>query len=432
MVDELHRNPEFDWEKGREIKEAVDQQGDLKQQVEELSRRIDDLVEQLDKHDLTTLETLEKYQELQNLIAEIATPELMEAMDRLREAMDSQDPDKVRQALEEFDIGSQEFLERIERSISIFKQLQLERKMDELTRLTEELLHQQEDILERMDDLTDEELADRASALVNPMNAINENMKETAKLAELAGEATLAAQLDSLSKLSAERDISGGMRRAAESFAQHVKPEGRASGEQVARDLAELSSGLRQSSSDLKERRKAQLAHELRRITEELLYVSRSQEELSSESSRIETRSPRYRNLAGRQEDVRLALQGVISRLFELSRETFFITPDLGASLGKAIDELDRALVGFSDRTPRSVVSPQQKALGEINRSALKILNILAKLESASSSTGYEEMIEQLSQMAQSQQCLNDQSMMMPGGEGQQMMPGGEQLARMA
>ncbi|MDP8240833.1 MAG: hypothetical protein P9X24_17230 [Candidatus Hatepunaea meridiana] len=432
IVEELRRNPDVDWEKRREMDAALEQQQDIEQQVEELSKRIDDLVEKLEKHDLITAETLEKYQELQNLIAEIASPELKAAMEKLKEAMAAQDPEKVREALEDFDLTREEYLERIERSLSILKQLQLERKMDELVRLTEELLHQQEEILDKVDDASGEELANREKLLERAMDIANEVMKEAQQLAEEADEGALAAQLDSLSDLSETKDIAGQMESAAQSFSQNRKRDGQSKSEQVARDLAELSAGLKKSANELKERRKADLAKKLRRLAEELIFVSQNQEKLSSQSREIGTKSPRYRDLAGWQEDVRMALQGIISRMFTLSKETFFITPDLGASLGKASGELERALVGFSDRRPRSVASPQQKAMGEINRSALKILNILSQLEGASSASGYEEMMEKLSEMASSQQGLNDQSMMMPGGDGEQMMPGGgDQFAKM-
>lgn len=432
IIEEMRRNPDLDWEKQREMETAMQDQQNLEKQIEELSQKVKDLIEKLEKHDLATLETLEKYRELQELIAEIATPELMEAMEKLKEAIASQDPDKVRQALEQFDMNREEFLEQIDRSLNILRQLQLERRMDELVRFTEELLHRQEDILDHVDEGDTEELASHQESLAVGMEMLNEAMRQTRDLAEEVGETGLAAELDSLLKDSEAKDISGRMKSAAEAFSKGQRQDGRQSGEQNARDLADLSAGLERMVAELKERRKADLARKLRRIVEELLIVSNIQEELTSQSSKIGTSSPRYRSLAGMQEDIRMALQGIISRLFAISKETFFVTPDLGAALGNASSELERALAGYSDRRPRSVTSPQQKAMGELNRSALKILNTLDKLESASSSSGYEEMLERLSQMAAQQQGLNQQSMPMPGMGGEQQMPGGDQLARMA
>ncbi|NQT34036.1 hypothetical protein HQ587_02505 [bacterium] len=433
IIDEMRRNPDMDWEKRRDIESALDQQKEIDQQVDELARRIEDLVERLEKHDLLTAEKLEKYSELQKLIDEISSPELKAAMDKLREAMETQDPDKIRQALEQFDMNREEFLERIERSLNILQQLQLERKMDELVRLTEELLHQQEEIIDQIDRADSENLQQRQESLARSMDVVNNCLKETSQLADKAEEQVLAAELDSLLAFSEETDISGKMSDAAKALSENSMRQARNASEQAARALAELSAALKQSSTELKERRKSQLAGKLRRLAEELLYISKDQEDLAVESHEIGTSSPRYRSLAGQQEDIRQTLQEIIARMFAVSQETFFITPDLGASLGKASTEIEKAIDGFSDRRPRSVASPQQKALGEINRSALKLLNLLSDLESASSSSGYEEMMRQLAEMASQQQGLNDQSMMMPGGDGEQMMPGGsDQLSRMA
>ncbi|MCF7811135.1 hypothetical protein K9N50_09135 [bacterium] len=433
IVEELRRNPEVDWEKQREMEAAMEQQQDIRQQVEKLANKIEDLVEKLDKHDLLTAQTLEKYKELQELIAEISTPELEQAMQKLKEAIESQDPDAIRKALEDFDQSQEEYLERIERSLSILQQLQLERKMDELVRMTEELLHEQESILDNVDEGQSEELARKQQDLSISMQILEKNINKTIELAEEAGESELSTELDSLLTDALEKNINQQMQNAGQAYANSQREKAKSLGDQSARDLAELSAGLKKSADKLKEKRKTELAGKLRRIAEELIYISSDQENLASESQQIETKSPRYRSFAGRQSDIQSALQGIITRLFAASQETFFVTPELGASLGKATEQLDRALAGYSDRNPRSVKQPQAIALGEINKSALKVLSILDELEGSSSSSGYEEMMEKLSQMASAQQGLNQQSMMMPGGEGQQQMPGaGDQFAKMA
>jgi hypothetical protein len=135
--------------------------------------------------------------------------------------------------------------------------------------------------------------------------------------------------------------------------------------------------------------------------------------------------------LAGDQEDVRAALQEVIDRVYEVSKETFFITPDLGATLGKGIQNIGKALEGYSSRSPRAVTQPQEQALGSINSSARQLLTIMQQLSGSQSSTGYEEMMQRLSEMANSQQSLNQQSMQIPGAGGQGM-PQMQQLSSMA
>jgi len=436
VIEEMKRNPEADWEQQKQIESAIEQQDELQKQVDQLKQKIDQLVEQLEKHDLLAMETLEKYKQLQELLAEVATPEMKEAMKKLQEAMEKQDPDALRKALEQFDIDREEYLQNIERSLSILKQLQLERKMDELVKQAEELLHRQEEILDGMEDQPADELSKQQQSLANSTENFEQNIEAAKQLAEESGETELADELSDLLKQMDDKKIPTNMRETAQNISSGNMQEAQQQGEQSARDLSELAGQLSNSSQGLKQRRKDNMEKKLRRLTEELLYVSQAQEELAGESIRTGTHSPRYRGLAGRQEDIRNSLNGVTGRLFNVSKETFFVNPSLGAKLGKASEEMGSALKKYSDRNPRSVAKPQSNALGNINQAARQLLEALSEMQGSSSSTGYEEMMEKLSQMAQQQSELNQQSMGMPmPGQGEQQMPGEngmQQLGRMA
>lgn len=425
LVEQMRRDPNADWERQKQIEQSLTQQEKLSQQAEQLSKTLDELARKLDRHDLLTPETLEKYQELQKLMAEVASPELKEAMEKLRQAMASQDPEKIRQALEQFDMDREQFLQNIERSLSILQQLKLERKLDELAKRAEELLHAQEQVLKNLDEGRTDDAARSLESQAQRADALRREMEETRQLAEQATASEVAKSLDSLASARTIKEMPAAMRGTASAATSGRSGEAKSAGEESARDLAELSAALDQLAESFKEHRKADLAAKLRRLVEELLYVSRAQEELQGESRLLGTQSPRYRDLAGAQQDVREALAGIAGRTFELSKETFFVTPELGASLGRGLQQVDRALEGFSDRTPRSAVAPQKQALGEVNRSAAQLLAILQQLQGSSSSSGYEELMQKLSEMASAQQGLN-QSMPIPGqGEGSLPTEGG-------
>jgi len=351
---------------------------------------------------------------------------MREAMEKLRQAMEEQDPDQIREALEDLAMDQEEFLKNIERSMEILKQLQLERKLDELVKQIEEILHEQEDILGEMDGDEQQNTADRQKDLAKPMETFHNRLQETGNLAEENEAGDLAAQLDSLMQELASKDIPANMREAGAELSEGNKKEAKSGAEMNARDLAELLSKLNQMANDFKEAKKDELADKIRRTTEDMLYLSEDQEELSDQSKELGTQSPRYRTLAGRQDDIRSALGRIIEGLFEISKETFFITPDLGAALGKAAKDLDKAIERYTDRNPRSVSQSQTSALGSMNSAIRQLIDILGQIQDSNSSTGYEEMLERLSEMASSQSSLNQQSMPMPGQEGQQSMPGGQ------
>ncbi len=425
ILQEMRKNPEVNWERQQQMEDALEQQDNLQKQIEELAKTINQLAEKLDKHDMAKLETLEKYKELQELISQIATPEMRKAMEKLRQVMEDQDPDQIRQALEDLAMDQEEFLKNIERSMDILKQLQLERRLDELVKQIEEILHEQEDILDNIDSGDQQNTAERQKDLAKPMDTFHNRLQETGNLAEENRESDLAAQIDSLMQELGKKDIPANMREAGSELSKGNKKEAKSGAEMNARDLAELLSKLNQMSNEFKESHKEELANKIRRMTEEMLYLSEDQEELGDQSKELGTQSPRYRSLAGRQGDIRNALDRIIEGLFLISKETFFVTPDLGAALGKAAQELDKALERYTSRNPRSVSQSQERALGSMNSAIRQLIDILGQIQNSNSSTGYEEMLERLSEMASSQSSLNQQSMPMPGQEGQQSMPGG-------
>lgn len=432
IIEEMKRNPDVDWERRRQVEDAMESQKAIQEQIEKLAKTIDDLVERLEKHDLLTPEILEKYRQLQELISEVATPEMKEAMEKLRKALEEQNPEDVRKALEQFNFDRESFLQNIDKTMNILKQLQLERRLDELVKQVEEILHSQEEVISKVDESDLNKLAGEQTDIQNSMSDFEKNLERTAEMSVENGENQLAQDLGDIDSLVSERAIRNRMLKSAADMKAGKRKSARENTEQTARDLSDVASRLSKVSEELKQRRKDELARKIRRIAEELLYVSEGQEELAEQSKELGTQSPRYRSLAGQQGSLKSSLDSITMRLFEIGRETFFITPALGASLGKASRDLDTAIDRYTGRSPRSASTSQKNALGEINRAVMQLINILEQLQSASSSSGYEEMLEQLSQMASSQQGLNQQSMPMPGLDGEQTMPGADQMSRMA
>jgi hypothetical protein len=319
--------------------------------------------------------------------------------------------------------------------MNILKQLQLERKLDALASQMEEMLHAQEQVVDQAQSEDPQALAAEEKRLAQELKKFQQQLEQAASLAAENGENQLQSQLDSLSAAMDEGQLSEQMQQTASEFQQGNTNQAAERSEEHAREMSQMLSGLQSMSKQLKDRKKAELGRKIRRSTEDLLYISEEQEDLHGQSKSLRTHSPRYKELSGRQSDVRTSLEQITNSLFEISKETFFITPELGASLGKASEEMSKALDRFSGRTPMAAVNNQQRALGEINRSVKQLIDILNQLEGSNSSTGYEEMMEKLSEMASQQQGLNQQSMPMPtpGSSGKpQQMPGGDQMQRMA
>jgi hypothetical protein len=438
LSEELKRNPDLSWEEKQNVKEMLERQDELANQTQEMAEQLEKMVQKMEENQLFTPETMAKYQELQNLLNEVMTPELMQAMQKLQEALKQQNPENLRRAVEEFSLNQEDFLEKIEKTLNILKQLEMEMRLDELAKRAEELLEKQQEINEALDDSTKKQTGAKEAAeeeqLKREMEAFEREFEEAQ---ELLSESPHNPEetMSQAQELMDENKFPQNMGQMAEDLKQSNRSSAEQRGSQIESGLAQLSEMMRQAKDQLIEGSKNEMAQALQKISHDLLTLSYNQENLLETSSDLDRASPRFRALAQEQQRLRDHLESTAEELFELSQESFFITPKMGGAVQQAFNGMDQAISGYTARAPRSVSRQQEGAMGGLNTAIMEIGQALDQLSRSSSSTGYSEMMEQLAQMAGQQGEINQGTMsLFPGGTnpGQLSLQQQAALSRMA
>ncbi len=157
LRNELRRKQEGDWEDKRQLERLQEQQQELENRVEDLADQIESATEQMEEHNLVNDETLEMYEELQRVAEEINSPELMEALRELQQAMEELNLQQMQESIEKFEFNEEMFQQRMERTLELFKRLQVQQKLEEAARRAEELAKEQERLAEETEKLSDSE-----------------------------------------------------------------------------------------------------------------------------------------------------------------------------------------------------------------------------------------------------------------------------------
>ena len=148
LRNELRRKQDADWEDNRQLEQIQQRQQQLEQNVNELSRQMEEMTRRMQENNLASPETMELYQEMQQVIEEINSPELQEALQNLQEAMQDLDMKQMQQAMENFEFNEQQYQERLQRSLELFKQIRMQQQLEEAARRTEDLSEQQRRLAE--------------------------------------------------------------------------------------------------------------------------------------------------------------------------------------------------------------------------------------------------------------------------------------------
>jgi len=155
LSNDLLQSNDIEWEQQQKTEEAIAKQEELQNKMAEIQDEIKDLVEKLEQNDLLSAETLDGYRELQELLKELALPDMQEAMNRMQESLENtSEMAQNRQNLENLREEQENYMERVQRTLNILKRLQVEQMMDEVVIRSENITETQKSVNSQLDSLS--------------------------------------------------------------------------------------------------------------------------------------------------------------------------------------------------------------------------------------------------------------------------------------
>ncbi|MBD3161129.1 MAG: hypothetical protein GF346_03025, partial [Candidatus Eisenbacteria bacterium] len=361
MSREMRTNRGVDWERKQEVQEFLEKQEQVLEKMDDLAQAMDQQLNRMQQGELFSPEIVQKISQIQDLVREIQSPEFRQRLERLREAMQSLDPQEVQKALEEMKWTQQELERGLDRTLEMLQKLLAEEKLDEMIQRAERLMEEQNTINSEMDDAMedpqgqqeeqgrqDQAAADslqaRQEAASEELEALRKQMEE---LRDLAGEShrELSEKMEGAEGEQSQEalDSAGEQMQQSAQQMQNRNPEGaRSSGQEAAKQLQSFSMQMRQMQSQLQSNRTQELSRRMLALAGNLVELSKEQEALVERASARSTR-----DLAVEQDRLGRAASHVVDAIYQLARETPFISPAQARALGEVLNSLSTATNAF-------------------------------------------------------------------------------------
>ncbi|MBN1155077.1 hypothetical protein JXB12_09200 [candidate division KSB1 bacterium] len=422
IVQEMKRDPELNWEERKVLEEITEEQQSIQQTLQDLEKNVDDLIEKLETHDLISMEMMTKLQELQELMNEVMTDEMKNLLKKLQENFQSIDPKQLQQAMEKLDLNQQDLLKNLERNIEIMKRLQIEMKLDELVKKSEELLSDQMDLLSKAQESSPEDgetlskqendIERRAEDLKSEIAAVKEQMEQFPDMS--------TEKLDTALDHMEQSNMNQHMQQSAQNFQHGDLKRGMKSGELAEKALLELHTMLQAAKQELAQSQQKQVLDGLRDLSKDLLEVSMRQEDILNDSEGLGIADNTIPDVADRQQNLISGLKRVIETTNQLSNKTFFMSSSVANYIGLAYTNMQQSVQYFEERSLAAVNRNQKEAMFRLNDAVKELRKSINELNSSSSASGLEQMMQKLQQMSCQQQGIN-QSTLQIGASGQML-----------
>ena len=442
MQREMKKNRQkMDWQQQKKADEMLQRYESIKKKLEDAAHQVDESVKKMEENRVLSEQTLDKYLELQKLMDQLKSPELQEALKKLRQSMKQLSPEQMKQAMQQLKFSEEQFRQSLERMIELLKRIAIEQKLDELVKRTEELKRQQEALQrqteqtkqsdqQKRDELArqQQDLQKQAESLEQKTGDLKKSMEEFAKEMPLEEMSKAEQQLQN-------QQLQKKMSTAAQQMKTGNMQQAQQQQQQTMEGLNQFEQEIQQVQKSLREKQMKQVVNQMRKQFENILELSKRQENLKGQTQSLDPNSRRFRESAEGQMEEMNNLGNVANALADLAKKSFAISPEMGKEIGNAMHEMEDALQGLESRNPGVASEKQNGAMGSLNRSAMLMQGALnSMIQGGQGGMGMAGLMSRLGQMSGEQGSINQgtkQAQEMGQGEGlsQQQMAEYQRLA---
>ncbi|WP_137089232.1 DUF4175 family protein [Mangrovivirga cuniculi] len=373
----LKTKKELEYNDKQELKEVLEKQEELRKELQKMKESYNELNEQqkrFNKLDENLKNKSEKLQKLMDDLLDEETKRLYEELQKMLE--DQSNLNEIQEQLENIQFNEKELEQNLDRALELFKQLQFDLKLkenidqlDELQKEQQELseqnegnqeLNKQEKIKEEFEDLKNsmDELEEINNELSNPKNLENteqeqENIDEN-----------LEKSIEELQKNSNPSKINDQQKKTNEEM---KKMQQSLSGMQQSMEMESMNENL----------------DDLRFLLENLIKISKDQEELFQSLSKLDNSDPRYKSLSNKQLEIKNDSKIIEDSLRSLASRVFVIEATVTRELASMNKQIDEAVTLLKEKKVKEAVADQQFAMMHMNNLALLLDDVMQQMQQA-------------------------------------------------
>ena len=388
LREKLLQEKELDWRARKELEKIAQRQQEVQQQINEARQAFEENVE----NEQSQNEQIQQKQEkLQEMFEESINKEMEELMQQIQELMEELNKDDVLEQMEDMELDDEQTEAELDRMLELFKELEVEKEMQETIEKLEELAEKQEELAEETEagETPTEELQEKQEEIQEEFEQLEEKMEKMEEKNE-----ELESPMDLPTDQEKNDEIKEDMQDAQEKMESGEKQDAAKKQKDAGKKMKEMSESMAGAMQSMQAEGAEEDMAAIRQLLENIVDLSFDQEETMNDLSRTTVNTPRYVELVQQQFQINTDFELVRDSLNALAKrneqiETFVIekVTDIKRNMKDVVGELEER------RTPQAN-NIQQRAMTGLNDLALML------------SESMENMQQQMAgMMAGDQQC---------------------------
>lgn len=441
MENKFLEKKELNWDDKKKVENLMERQQNAQQQIEDLKNEFDKNLSMQKEYLQPDEQILEKQEQLQKMFDELLTDEMKKLYEEIQKLLDELNKEQSLEKMDEMNMNNQQLETELDRMLELFKQMELEQKMQETIDKLNELAEEQQKAGEQTENKQSDQIQniENQQDINESFESIQENLEKIQKMNE---ELESPKNLENTKE--AEEQVEEQQQSATDQLKQNQKKQAAQSQKSASQKMKELAQNMQNQMNQAQMEQQQEDLNALRQLLDNLIKLSVDQESLMTELKSTKSNNPKYVDLMAQQQKIREDNKIVEDSLQALAKRVFQISSTISREMGNVKENLDKSVENLAERATNQANMYQQLTMTSYNNLALLLDEVLQQMQQqmAQSMPGSQMCQKpggnsELPSMGEMQKQLNEQLQKMKGEMQKGQQKGNEngmsqQLAEMA
>ena len=383
-LENLKGKKEVSWEDKQNIKQLLKDKDELRKQIEELQKENELLKLQRDELHKPSKELEEKAEQLQNLMNELLDDETKQLYDELQKLLEEQaDADKIQSVLQNLQDKEINLEEELERTLELFKRMQVEQNLEKITEDLKELADEQDSLAKSTGDKKNstEDLKKSQEEIENRFESVQENLDETK---EKNNDLKNPQSFEDTS--GEENEINEEINKSKENLDKNNRKKSSQNQENSGKKMRDLAQKMENMQGAMQMQQMQEDISNLRGILENLITLSYDQERVMKEFRAVNQSNPQFVSLSEDQLKIEDDSKIIKDSLLALANRVMVLSSFVTRELNEMDIQLKKSTEAIRDREQAKAVGYQQLSMTSMNNLALMLDNVLDQMQQSMAS----------------------------------------------
>ena len=431
-LENIKSKKELSWEDKQNIKELLKEKKKLTEKIEDLKKQNELLQRQREELQSPSPELEEKAEQLQNLMNELLDEETRELYEELKKLLEEQaEADKVQSLLNDIKNNEVNLEEELERTLELFKRLEVEQNLEKLSQDLNELSNRQDSLAENTIDKNNntEDLKESQEEIEKEFDNLKEQLEQTK---EKNNDLKSPSSFEDTS--GEEEEIKKEINESKENLDKNNRKKSSQNQENSGKKMRDLGEKLDKMQGSMQMEQMQEDINNLRSILENLITLSYNQEEVMVDFKAINQSNPQFITLSEDQLKIKDDSKIIKDSLMALANRVMAISSFVTRELNEMDTQLDKSAVAIKDRKKSEASKYQQLSMTSMNNLALMLDNVLEQMQQSMADAmgkGKGEKNQPIPGMSELQEQLNKEirELQQSGKSGKELS---QELAKLA